>query len=89
MANAAIDANSKQTATARLKTDGSLVRLTANPTTGVLDTTTVTTGAASPSSSADVDENGRMSLLAVSESDPTILVALQCDSSGALLIKPI
>lgn len=90
MTNAAIDTNSKQTATARLKTDGiTITRLTANATTGALGTTTVTSGAVTPATFAAHDENGRTSLFAVSEDDPAVLVALQCDSSGNLLIKHV
>ena len=90
MANAAIDTNSKQTVTARLKTDGvSIVRLTANASTGALQTTTVTTSAVTPTNFAATDENGRTSLFAVSENDSTQLVALQCDSNGNLLVKVI
>lgn len=88
--NAAIDVNSRQTATARLKTaNTTIVRLTCNPTTGALDTTTVTLGAQTPLSWEATDENGRTTLMAVSENDSNQLVALQCDASGYLLIKII
>lgn len=87
--NAAVDNNSKQTITARLKTDGlAITRLTASPS-GILGTTTDTSGSVSPRTFAATDENGRTSLFAVSEDDSTQLVALQCDSSGNLLIKII
>lgn len=90
MGNAAIDQNSKQTITARLKTNTlSIVRLVADPSTGALGVTTDTTGASTPTEWAATDENGRTSLFAVSEDDPTQLVALQCDSDGNLLIKEI
>lgn len=90
MANAALDQSGKQTTTARLKTDGlTRIRLTANPTTGILDVSTDTSGAVVPSSFAATDDNGRVSMFAVSENDQTQLVALQCDSTGALLIKEI
>lgn len=88
MSNAAIDANSKQTITARLKTDNTVVtRLTAEPTTQALSTTLITAGAESPTDFSGTDDNGRTTWFAVSEDDPTQLVALQCDSTGALLIK--
>lgn len=88
--NAAIDVNSKQTITARLKTDGvSITRLTANPTTGKLSASTNTSGAVIPVNYAGTDDNGRNSWFAVSEFNPKQLVALQCDSTGALLIKEI
>ena len=88
--DAAIDVNSKQTITARLKTDGvTVVRLTADPSTQALDTTTNTTGAVSPASFAATDGNGRSTWFAVSENDSTQLVALQCDASGNLLVKLI
>lgn len=88
--NAALDQNTKQTSTARLKTDGiTPTRLTADPNTGVLNVTTSTVGAVVPKNYAATDENGRTTMFAVSESDPTQLVALQCDSNGYLLIKQI
>lgn len=88
--NAAIDQNSKQTITARLKTDGvTVTRLTADPVTDALYVTTTTSGAVAPTNFAATDDNGRTSWFAVSEDDPTVLVALQCDSTGALLIKTI
>lgn len=88
--NAAIDANSRQTITARLKTDGLIItRLVADPNTFALSTTTDTTSALAPKTFSATDENGRISLFAVSEDNPTVLVALQCDSSGALLVKHI
>ena len=86
--NAAIDTNSKQTILARLKTDGvTLTRITADPSTGAMDTTLTTSGAVTPETFSGTDENGRTSWFAVSENDSTVLVALQCDSSGNLLIK--
>lgn len=88
--NAALDVNSKQTITARLKTDGiTITRLTTNPSTGALDTTVNTTGAVVPPNFSGIDENGRSSWFAVSENDSTELVALQCDSAGNLLVKLI
>jgi hypothetical protein len=90
MSNAAIDQNSRQTGIARLKTDGvSLLRLTADPSSQALSVTTDTTGATVPSNFSGTDENGRISWFTVSEDDATQLVALQCDVSGALLIKMI
>ena len=90
MSNAAIDANSRQTATATLKTDGvTIVKLEALSITGALTTTTTTSGAVVPSTFAETDNNGRISWFAVSENDPTVLVRVQCDSSGAVLIKII
>lgn len=90
MSNAAIDINSRQTITARLKTDGvTNTRLTADPTTGALDTTSTTAGSVPPASWAATDENGRFSWFAVSEDNPKVLVALQCDSTGALLVKHV
>lgn len=88
--NAAIDFNSKQTITARLKTDGiTVTRLVADPTTGALSTTQTTSGAVSPASFSATDGNGRSTWFAVSQNDPTQLVALQCDISGNLLVKVI
>lgn len=90
MANqtAALDGSSKATITARLKTDAlTITRLTAVPTTGALSVTTTTAGAVSPAAWAATDANGRTSWFAVSENDETVLVALQCDSTGALLVK--
>lgn len=88
--NAAIDANSRPTITARLKTDGvSVTRICADPNTFALCTTTTTSGAVIPSNFAATDDNDRQTWFAVSENDSTQLVALQCDSSGNLLIKLI
>ncbi len=87
--NAFLDANTRQTATARLETDGVTVTRLMADNSGVLQTTTVTAGAVTPTTFAATDDNGRTSWFAVSENDPTVLVALQCDSSGNLLIKEI
>lgn len=88
--NAALDANSKQTATARLKNDGlTITRLTADPSTGALYTTVTTAGAVTPKTFAATDENHRTSWFAVSENDGTTPIALQCDSTGALLVKHV
>lgn len=88
--NAALDTNSKQTITARLKTDGvTVTRITANATTHALNVSGTTSGSVVPKNFSATDENGRISLFAVSENDPTVLVALQCDSTGALLVKMI
>lgn len=88
--NAAIDTSGKQTATARLKTDGvTVTRLTADAATGGLNVSGDTSGAVTPKSFAATDGSGRTSMFAVSEDDSTQLVALQCDSDGNLLIKLI
>lgn len=88
--NAAIDTNSKQTITARLNTDGvSTTRITADPNTGAMDVNTITAGSVTPVSYSATDENGRTTMFAVSEYNSTQLVALQCDSTGALLVKMI
>lgn len=89
MATAALDQDSKQTATARLKTDGVTITRLKGDSSGILQTTTTTSGAVIPSTFAATDDNGRMSLFAVSENDSKVLVALQCDASGNLLIKMI
>lgn len=90
MANAAIDSSNRQSITARLKTDAvTIKRIVADPGTGALSFTTNTAGAVTPASWAATDGNGRTSWFAVSENDPTVLVALQCDSSGSLLVKVI
>lgn len=88
--NAAIDYNSRQTITARLKTDGvSITRITADSGTQAMSTTTNTSGVVVPSNFSATDENERTTWFAVSENDPKQLVALQCDSTGALLLKVI
>lgn len=87
---AAIDVNSKQTILARLKTDGiTNTRVTAEPNTGAMEITGNTAGAVTPRTFAGTDENGRTGWFAVSENDPTRLVAIQCDSQGKVLIKMI
>ena len=88
MSTAAIDQNSKQTITARLKTDGvTIKRAIADAATGKLGVTNNTAGAVTPSTFAASDENGRTSWFAVSELDSKVLVAIQCDSSGNILVK--
>ncbi len=90
MSTAAIDVNSKQSITARLKSDGlTVTRITASPITGAMDVTITTAGAVTPTTFAATDSNGRTSMFAVSQNDSTVLVALQCDSSGNLLIKHV
>lgn len=88
--NAAIDVNSKQTITGRLKTDGlTITRLTADPTLHSLSISTDTSGAVTPKNFSGTDDNGRISLFAVSENNSKQLVALQCDFLGNLLVKMI
>lgn len=88
--NGAIDMNSRSTITARLKTDGKTVtRLTATPSTGALSITVVTSGGVVPPQFAATDDNDRPTPFAVSENDGVTPVALQCDSTGALLVKEI
>lgn len=90
MQTSAIDSNSRGSLTARLKTDAlTITRLTADPTTGSLATTVNTAGAVNPKTFAATDDNYRPTIFAVSESDGVTLVALQCDSTGALLVKSI
>lgn len=90
MSTAAIDRNSKSTMTARLNTDGiTITRVTSDPSNGALKIQANTAGSVAPSSRSALDANERPTLLAVSENDPTVLVALQCDSTGALLIKEV
>jgi len=90
MSNASLDTNSKQTILARLKTDGiTNTRVTANPSTGAMDTTTTTSGAVTPESFSGTDDNGRTGWFAVSENNSKQLVAIQCDSTGAVLIKHV
>lgn len=86
--NAAIDSNSKQTITARLNTDGvTPTRITANPATNAMSVNDVTTGTAPVDNWSATDGNGRPTMFAVSNTDPTVLVALQSDSTGHLFIK--
>lgn len=74
--------------TAILNTDGStVIRLEAVAATGTLETTTNTAGSVIPDSFAFTDDNDRPTLFAVSENDEEQLVALQCNSSGQLLVK--
>lgn len=76
--------------TARLNTDGvTVTRITANPSTGALSISEITAGSVVPAQFAATDDNDRPTLFAVSENDGVTLVALQCDSSGELLIKII
>lgn len=76
--------------TARLNTDGiTITRLTALASTGSLIVDTTTAGSVTPSQFAATDDNDRPTLFAVSEDDGLTPIALQCDSTGALLIKII
>lgn len=87
---AAIDTSSKASMTARLFTDAlTITRLTADPATGALEINSTTTGAVTPTTFAATDANGRGSIFAVSQNDETVLVALQCDASGKLLVKNV
>jgi len=86
--NSAIDVNNNPTITARLNTDGITVeRITANPTTGAVMVNNHTTGTAVAHEFAATDDNGRTTMFAVSSVDRTSLIALQADSTGALLIN--
>lgn len=88
MSNAAIDANSQQSMTARLNTDGTtVVRLKASPTLHALEISDGTTGSDNGGTSAATDENDRPTLFAVSSTDGKTLVALYADSVGELLIN--
>lgn len=90
MSNSALDANSRGTMIARLDTDGkTILRLTADPTSGALSVDNSFVGAVTPKNYAGTDDNDRPTLFAVSENDRETPVALQCDSTGALLIKMI
>lgn len=87
MANAALDANSKQTAIARLNSDGvTIIRLKANASDGSLMTDDGTTGTASSSHFSATDANGRTTLFAVSSTDGVTLIPLLATSAGSLLI---
>lgn len=86
--NASIDVNSKQTILATLNTDGSsLTRIQVNPVNGGLTTTTNTMGSVTPQGRSLIDENGRNSWFGVSENDGKTEVAVQCNSSGTVLVK--
>lgn len=87
MANAAIDANSRQTITARLNTDVTQIVRIKCTTTGHIDVDDAMTGAPGASDSAATDDNDRPTMFAVSNSDSTVLVALVANSAGALLVN--
>lgn len=85
--NAALDSNGRQTIIARLNTNQLVIkRVTANPNNGAMNVNDGTTGTAPSDNWADTDDNGRTAWFAVSSSDPQTLVALQADSTGALLV---
>lgn len=87
MANAAIDANSKQTITARLNTDGlTVTRIKAAPSTHAMSIDDNTTGSDNGGTYAATDSNGRTAMFAVSSADGVTLVALYANSSGQLLV---
>lgn len=88
--NASLDQNSKATILATLNTDGvSLVRVEVNQANGILSTTTSTAGSVTPSEFSFTDENGRDTWFGVSENDGVTPIAVQCNSSGAVLVKAI
>jgi len=85
--NAALDANGRQTILTRLDTNQLVIqRVTANPVTGAMKVNDGTTGTAPTDNWTDTDDNGRWTWTAVSSTDSNVLVALQADSTGALLI---
>ena len=86
--NALIDQNNNQTMIAALNTDGkTITRVLADPATGYLLTNDGTTGTNLAPAEALTDENGRKTLFALSATDGVTLVALNVDSTGALLVK--
>lgn len=90
MANAAIDANSKQTITARLNTDGlTVTRVKANSATHGVAIDDNTTGSDHGGTFAATDSNGRTTMFAVSSADGVTPVALYVNSSGQLLVDSV
>lgn len=87
MANAKIDENGQQTATAYLDTDGvTITRIYADPTTHGLAVHDASTGSDNGGNVNTLDENFRPILFAESSAGDGELVALYVDSSGNLLI---
>ena len=87
MSTAALDANSNQTMTALLNTNGTTVtRIKANPTTHALSIQDGTTGSDNGGNHAFFDDNQRTTLFAESSNGDGTLVALYADSNGKLLV---
>lgn len=84
--NAAIDINGKGTLTARLNTNGLTIMRVKATASGHLLINDGVTGTPTGNNFAATDDNERVSMFAVSSSDPTVLITLLTDSSGALLV---
>ena len=88
MANAPVDQNTQQAMIGVLNTDGkTITRVVASPTTSYLHVNDNTTGTNLADSNSYTDSNGRTTMFAVSSVDGKTLVALNVDSTGALLIN--
>ena len=87
MANAKLDENGAQTMIALLNTNGSTItRACADPTDHSLCVSNGTTGSDNGGNAAEIDDNFRTCLYALSSADGVTRVALYVDSSGKLLI---
>lgn len=87
MADAALDANSKQTITGRLNTDGlTITRIKIDASTHDLKVDNGTTGTDHGGTFAATDSNDRPTMFAVSETDGVTPVALYVTAAGLLLI---
>lgn len=87
MANAQIDDNGRQAITALLNTNGTTIaRVYANPTNHGLKINDASTGTDQGGDYANLDENGRPTLYALSSAGDGTFVALYTDSDGKLLI---
>ncbi len=89
MTNARLDENGRPTMIATLNSNGSsIVRITANPTNHGLSIDDNSTGSDNGNNSgiANLDENSKPVLTALSSSGDGALVEVYCDSSGKLLI---
>lgn len=89
MSNASLDENRIPSILAVKNTDGtSLVKVTADPTTHVLNVVDDTTGTDLSTNVNDLrDENRKVAFMAVSSVDGVTPVEVYCDENGKLLIN--
>lgn len=88
MANAKIDENGRQSMIGVLNTDGkTITRVVANSATNYLHVNDDVTGTNLSGNQASTDENGRTTMFALASDGSGTYIALNVDSTGALLTK--
>lgn len=92
MSNAALDENSRPTLTGTLNTNGKgIVRIKVDPTSHALKVNNGTTGSdnGNNNGNANLDENSKPVLTAVSSADGKTVVEVYALSDGSLMIDPM